>query len=75
MNTIKGKVKSDKMAETVVVEVVRTIEHPKYYKRVKKSKRYHAHNDVGAKTGDVVELVPTRPLSATKNWKVTKIYK
>jgi small subunit ribosomal protein S17 len=75
MKAIKGKVISDKMKNTVVVSVERMTAHPMYHKRIKHSNKYHAHNEIGAKTGDTVILAPTRPLSRTKFWKVTEIVK
>lgn len=73
MRAVRGKVISDKMTKTVVVEVVRLKSHPIYHKRIKRTKKYHVHNGVGAKAGDIVEFVPTRPVSATKHWKVTRV--
>lgn len=75
MKAILGKVISDKMKNTVVVEVTRTTAHPMYHKRIKQSKKYHAHNEMGAKTGDIVKLLPCRPFSRTKFWKVTEVIK
>ena len=54
--TLKGVVTSDKMDKTIVVKVTRFVEHPKYGKRIKKSKKYKAHDENNSKKiGDVVE--------------------
>lgn len=68
---LKGKVVSDKMDKTVVVEVVRFIEHKKYGKRIKKTKNYKAHDENNEKkVGDIVEIEETRPISKDKKFKV-----
>lgn len=68
-----GVVKSDKMTKTVVVRVDRLVKHPIYRKYVKKKKNFMAHDELGAKTGDKVRIVETRPLSARKRWRVIEI--
>lgn len=73
MKTIKGKVVSNKMQNTVVVEVVKFVAHPMYRKRIKRTKNYHADDRLGAKMGDFVQLEKTKPISKTKHWKVVKI--
>jgi small subunit ribosomal protein S17 len=75
MKAIMGKIVSDKMEKTVVVEVERFIAHPMYHKRIRRTKKYHAHNEAGAKIGDVVKLVESRPISKTKKWRVSEIIK
>ena len=56
---------------TVVVEVERTFKHPIYKKYIKRSKKYHAHDDTDAlKVGDKVMIEETRPISKLKTWKV-----
>ena len=56
---------------TVVVEVERTFKHPIYKKYIKKSKKYHAHDDTDAlKVGEKVMIEETRPISKLKTWKV-----
>lgn len=75
MKSIRGKVVSDKMTQTVVVEVTRLVSHPLYHKRMRKTKKFHAHNEIGAKLGDTVEMHSNRPISATKHWVVSKIVK
>ncbi len=68
-----GIVSSDKMMKTVVVRVDRLVKHPVYRKYVKKRKKFMAHDDLGAKIGDKVKIVETRPLSARKRWRVVEI--
>lgn len=68
-----GVVVSDKMTKTVVVELTRQFAHPLYEKRVTRTKRVKAHDEHGAKVGDVVRLMETRPLSRTKRWRVVEI--
>jgi small subunit ribosomal protein S17 len=70
---VVGKVVSDKMQKTVVVEVEWLTEHPMYHKRIHHSGKYHAHNDLGAKVGDEIKMEEIRPMSKTKNWKVVEI--
>jgi small subunit ribosomal protein S17 len=69
--TLKGVVVSDKMDKTIVVKVTRFVEHPKYGKRVKHSKKYKAHDETNSKkVGDTVEIEETRPISKDKTFKV-----
>jgi small subunit ribosomal protein S17 len=68
-----GVVASDKMTKTVVVRVDRLIKHPVYRKYVRKRKKFMAHDEFGAKIGDKVRIVETRPLSARKRWRVVEI--
>jgi small subunit ribosomal protein S17 len=70
----EGLVVSDKMDKTVVVEVEDRVKHPKYGKVIRRTKRYKAHDGENAcGVGDRVLLMETRPLSATKRWRVSKI--
>ncbi|MEJ7624121.1 MAG: 30S ribosomal protein S17 [Pyrinomonadaceae bacterium] len=68
-----GIVASDKMTKTVTVRVDRLVKHPVYRKYVRKRKKFMAHDDLGAKIGDKVKIVETRPLSARKRWRVVEI--
>jgi len=72
---IIGVVKSDKMMKTVVVEISRTFRHPLYGKVVHEAHRVKAHDELGAKTGDQVQIVESRPLSRQKRWVVEAIIK
>jgi small subunit ribosomal protein S17 len=68
---MQGVVVSDKMDKTVVVNVERKFAHPLYKKYIKRSKRYHAHDENNAcKVGDIVSIQECRPLSKTKRWEV-----
>ena len=68
-----GVVSSDKMTKTVVVNVDRKVKHPIYRKYVRKRKKFMAHDELGAKTGDKVRIMETRPMSARKRWRVVEI--
>ena len=69
-----GYVVSDKMDKTVVVIVEDRVKHPKYGKVIRRTKKYTAHDAENAcGVGDRVLLMETRPLSATKRWRVAKI--
>jgi small subunit ribosomal protein S17 len=68
---LKGVVTSDKMDKTIVVKVTRFVEHPKYGKRIKKTKKYKAHDENNEKKiGDTVSIEETRPISKDKKFKV-----
>ncbi len=70
---LTGKVVSDKMDKTVTVAVERQVMHP-IGKIVRRTKKYHAHNEGNdAKMGDVVVIEECRPLSKTKTWKVARL--
>ena len=68
-----GVVSSDKMEKTVTVTLVRRYAHPVYGKQVTRTKKVKARDDHGAKTGDTVRIMETRPLAKTVNWRVTEI--
>jgi small subunit ribosomal protein S17 len=66
---LQGVVVSDKADKTVVVLVERRFTHPLLKKTVRRSKKYHAHDDGNvAKTGDIVRIKECRPVSKTKSW-------
>ncbi len=70
----QGVVVSDANDKTIVVTVARTRSHPLYGKTVKRSKKYHAHDENNdANTGDTVLIVETRPLSKNKRWRLERI--
>ena len=70
----QGRVVSDKMDKTITVLVETYKTHPLYGKRVKYSKKYKAHDENGqAKTGDIVKIMETRPLSATKRFRLVEV--
>ncbi len=69
-----GVVVSDKMDKTVVVAVERLVQHSRYKKYIRRTKKYHAHDERNeCRVGDVVEIEETRPLSKTKRWRVVRI--
>ena len=66
-----GTVVSDKTDKTVVVKVERKVKHPLYGKIIRRSKKYHAHDeDNSFKVGETVRIEETRPMSKLKSWKV-----
>jgi small subunit ribosomal protein S17 len=69
----QGIVTSDKMEKTVTVSLVRRYAHPVYGKQVTRTKKVKARNDHGAKAGDTVRIMETRPLAKTVCWRVTEI--
>lgn len=72
--TRRGYVVSDKMDKTVVVEVEDRVKHPLYGKVLRRSSKVKAHDEANAAgIGDLVEIMETRPLSATKRWRVVEI--
>jgi small subunit ribosomal protein S17 len=72
--TREGYVVSDKMNKTVVVVVEDRVKHPKYGKVLRRTKKYMAHDEQNAcGIGDRVLLMETRPMSATKRWRVAEI--
>lgn len=68
-----GVVLSDKMQKTVTVTLTRRFAHPLYGKQMVRTKHVHAHDEQGAKAGDTVRIMETRPLSKTKRWRVVEI--
>ena len=69
-----GVVSSNKMEKTITVSVVRKLKHPKYGKFLKKTKKFHAHDEKNeCNIGDTVKIMETRPLSATKRWRLVEI--
>lgn len=71
-----GRVVSDKMDKTVVVAVDYLKPHPLYRKIIRKTNKFHAHDETNrCRMGDVVRIGETRPLSKTKRWEVLEIVK
>ena len=69
-----GTVTSNKMDKTITVAVERKVKHPIYGKFIKKTTRFHAHDEKNeASIGDVVRISETRPLSKTKRWRLVEI--
>src|SRR5660398_99721 len=72
--TLVGKVVSDKRAKTVTMLIERRVKHELYGKIVGKSSKYHAHDETNEyKTGDIIEITESRPISKTKNWVATRL--
>jgi small subunit ribosomal protein S17 len=71
---LTGKVTSAKMEKTIVVEVERLVQHPKYRRVLKISKKFYAHDEkLEAKLGDTVRIVSSRPLSRLKRWRLKEV--
>ncbi|MBC7339411.1 MAG: 30S ribosomal protein S17 [Firmicutes bacterium] len=68
-----GTVVSDKMQKTVVVAVERLVAHPLYGRRMRRTSRFKAHDEIGCQVGDRVLIMETRPLSKEKRWRVVRI--
>jgi small subunit ribosomal protein S17 len=69
-----GVVSGNKMDKTITVNVERKVKHPIYGKFVKKTTRFHAHDEKNECTvGDVVRIMETRPLSKTKRWRLLEV--
>lgn len=70
---LTGTVVSDKTDKTVVVKVERKVKHPLYGKIIRRSKKYHAHDEGNAfKAGEVVRIEECAPISKLKTWKVVE---
>ena len=69
-----GVVTSNKMVKTIIVAVERKVKHPIYGKFVKKTTKFHAHDEKNeCSIGDLVKIMETRPLSKTKRWRLVEI--
>lgn len=73
MKIFSGKVISTKMSKTATVAVERTVTHPLYKKRFKRVKKYHVHDEIGTKVGDMVRFVASKNYSKLKKWKIIKV--
>jgi small subunit ribosomal protein S17 len=74
VRTIVGKVTSNKMVKTIVVEVERTIKHPRYGKIIKRRTKLHVHDENQVcKIGDTVKIKESRPISKTKTWVLIEV--
>lgn len=72
--SLLGEVVSDRMHKTITVMVERRVRHPIYERVIRRSKKYHAHDEQNqCQIGDVVRIVETRPLSRTKRWRLQEI--
>jgi len=74
VRTLTGKVVSDKMDKSIVVLIERQVQHPLYGKLIRRSTKLHAHDENNtAKTGDVVTIKESRPISKTKSWTLVEV--
>lgn len=74
IKTKTGQVISNKMEKTIVVAVESLVEHPIYKKRVRRTRKFHAHDESNeAQIGDLVRIGETRPISKTKTWRLLEI--
>lgn len=74
VRSLSGRVVSDKMDKTVTVLVERKVKHPLIGKVMRRSKKFHAHDENNdCREGDLVVIEESRPLSRTKTWRVSKI--
>mgnify|MGYP003585075803 FL=1 len=74
LRTLTGKVVSDKMDKSIVVLIERRVQHPLYGKSIRRSTKLHAHDENNtAKTGDVVTIKESRPISKTKSWTLVEV--
>jgi len=72
----EGKVISDSMDKTIIVEAERSFRHPLYQKVIKTAAKFYAHDENNeCKKGDIVRIVSTRPLSKLKRWRLVEVVK
>lgn len=71
---LRGVVVSDKMNKTRVISVEHVVKHKFYDKTLRRNHKFYAHDEANeSKSGDLVEIVSTRPLSALKRWRISRI--
>jgi len=71
---LSGEVVSDRMDKTITVRVERRIRHAIYERVIRRSKKYHAHDEQNqCRIGDQVRIIETRPLSKTKRWRLLEV--
>ena len=74
MNVREGVVTSDRMEKTRTVAVERSVRHPFYKKIIRRTSKFHVHDEKNvSKTGDIVKIVETRPLSKLKRWRLIEV--
>jgi small subunit ribosomal protein S17 len=72
--TAVGRIVSDKMDKTIVVEVVRTVKHPRYKKFIQRTSKLHSHDPENrGRIGDLVKIQESRPYSKKKTWEMVEI--
>ncbi len=72
MKIFTGKVTATKNLLTATVSVTRLVTHPTYMKKMKKTRKYQVHDEVGVKVGETVKFVAGKPFSKTKRWRIIK---
>lgn len=76
VRTLVGTVVSDKMQKSATVLIERSMKHPKYGKFVKRSKKFHVHDENNTcRVGDIVVIQETKPISKTKSWTLVEVQK
>ena len=70
MKKFTGRVYSTKNPQMAIVAVTQVWKHPLYQKRIRRTKKFHAHDEIGARKGDKVIIQECRPISKTKKWKI-----
>lgn len=73
MKIFTGKVISKKMQKTATVAVERIVVHPLYKKRLKRTKKYQVHDELGVEVGQTVKFVASKPYSKLKKWKIIEV--
>lgn len=73
MKTFIGAVVSDKMQKSAVVKVNVLWQHPVYKKRIKRSKRFVVHDEIGVKIGQMVRIGENKPISKRKRWQILEV--
>lgn len=75
MKQLIGIVTSTGLLKTAIIKVDRLWQHPLYKKKVKRSKKYAVHDEIGVKENQMVKIIETRPISKTKKWKILEVIK
>jgi small subunit ribosomal protein S17 len=73
MKIFIGRVISTKMPKTATIVLERIVVHPLYKKRFKRAKKYHVHDEIGVKEGQIVKFVASKSYSKIKKWKIIEI--
>lgn len=74
VRALNGRVVSDKMDKTATVEVQRLVRHPLYDKYIRRSSKYHVHDENNeCRIGDVVAIEECRPISKSKSWRLVRV--
>ncbi|SNC58357.1 30S ribosomal protein S17 [Sodalis endosymbiont of Henestaris halophilus] len=72
--TLQGRVVSDKMTKSIVVNIERFVKHPLYGKFIKRTTKFHVHDENNdSKINDIIEIRECRPISKTKSWTLVRV--